>query len=138
MLLVVFGLVGELAKCGLGSGAVDLLCRVLRRRAEGHVLGEAVPVAVGGDGAGVPAPCRCLAGVTRWLTEGPRPGLRGVARGVEYRVCAGLDQLSPLIEGCRMSRVIGPSAEGMSPAMSRGVLRVRPEPAGRAVARATR
>lgn len=54
MLLALFGLVGELAERDLGSGAVDLPCRVLRHRAERRVLGDAISVAVGGDGAGVP------------------------------------------------------------------------------------
>ena len=74
--------VGKLAQRGLGSGPVDRLRRVLRHRTEGRVLSDAVPVAVGGDGAGVPSPRRCLARVAGWLTEWPRPGFSAVAGGV--------------------------------------------------------
>lgn len=68
-------------------------------------MGDAVAVAVGGDGAGVPSPRRCLVWVARRVTEWQRPGLRGIAGGVEYGVGAGLDQLAPLIE--RVAHVAG-------------------------------
>lgn len=93
------GLAGELAKCGLCSGAVDLLRRVIRHWTERRILGDAVTVVVGGDGAGVPSPRRCLARVARRVTEWPRPSFSGGAGGVEHSAGAGLDQLAPFIEG---------------------------------------
>lgn len=138
MLAVRFVLAGEAAECGLCSGTVDRLRRILRRRTEGRVLGDGVPVAIGGDCAGVPSPRRCLARVARRVTERPRPASPAslaVSNTASARASISSRRSS---SACRISSVIGPSADGISPAISPGALRVRPEPAGRVVARATR
>lgn len=75
---------------------VDLPRRTSRDQAERGVVGDAVAVTVGGDGASIASPGFGTAIVGRRITERLSPGLSGLACGVEERVSASLDQLSSL------------------------------------------
>jgi len=124
-------------ECGAGAGGVDLLGVVLGRGAERGVVGDAVAVAVGGDGAREALPTRRGLDVLRWSAACFRPALACGERGVEQAV-ARVSMRRRSVSARRNSSLMGPVASGMSPAIRRGVFRVRPDPEGRAVARATR
>lgn len=134
VLLVRFALACELAECGLGPGVVDLLRQVLWRGAKGCVVGDAVPAAVGRDGSGAAAttlPCAGLGAAHRVISS----GLPSLTRGAERLSAPASISSRRSWWAWRMSLAIGPSADHISPAISRGASRVRPEPAGLAVAR---
>lgn len=124
---------------GAGADGVDLLAGALRRRAErGSVVGDAVAVAVGGDGAGSAPPCRLLFLALRCRAKVGRPRFLIGESATEHGVSAGFDQLATLVQCFCMSSAICPLACGISQTISLGGLRVRPDPADRMVMRATR
>ena len=82
-----------------GSDGVDLLTDGLRRWTDrGPVVGDAVAVAVGGDGAGGAPPCRLLFLAPRCRAEVGHPRFPIGESATEDGVGASLDQLTALVQ----------------------------------------
>jgi hypothetical protein len=119
-------------ECSTGPGCVDLLGVALGRSAERGCVGDAVAVAVGGNGAGGLPLGVCAAGLLRRRPERRRPAPLLGERGVEESVGTRLDEFAPFRE-CRSQ--LGAHGAG---GLSLGTLRARPDPAGLAAEWVTR
>lgn len=111
---------------------VDLLGGSLGRDTEGGVVGNAVAVAVCSDHTRGPAPGdgRSAGGIPSAFVHGTFLA-RAASKAASARASISSSRSS---RAARISASIVPCTYGMGPAMSRGGLRVRPDPAGRAVA----